>query len=65
MHLKLSSLSQDGFSGAAEAVVADPLQVADPDGHLREFVGVGVDLDPVELPRPDDGRKPPRPLRAA
>ena len=37
--------------GDRVAVGAEPLEVADPDGHLGEVVGVGVDLDAVELVR--------------
>ena len=42
---------QDRLAGHAEAVVAQPLNVTDPDGDLREFVRVFVDLDAVQLLR--------------
>src|ERR1035437_1369331 len=45
----------EGFGGGAEAVEADPLEPADPDGHLGEVEGIGVDLDAVELPGADGG----------
>ena len=48
--------AQDRIGGEAETVDADPLQPADPDGHLGEAVRVGVDLDAVELPRADTGQ---------
>jgi hypothetical protein len=46
-------LLEDRFLGLAESVALDPLEPADPDGHLRQLVGVGVDLDAVKLPRTD------------
>ena len=48
---------EDGFLGRAEAVEFEPLEPADPDGHLREVVGVGVEHDAVELPWADHGEE--------
>ena len=36
-----------------EPVVLLPLDEPDPDGHLSQVEGVGIDLDPKELMRPD------------
>src|SRR5213592_941506 len=43
---------QDGIVGDVEAVVAHPLEIADPDDDLRQLLGEGIDLDAVELRRP-------------
>ena len=40
---------EDGLAGESVAVFLEPLDVADPDGGLGQLVGVGVDLDAVEL----------------
>ena len=32
-----------------EAVVVHPLQIADPDHHLRKLLGIGIDLKSVQL----------------
>ena len=48
--------SEDGIGRKSKTVGAYPLEPADPDGHLGEVVGVGVDLDAVELPRTDAGK---------
>ena len=42
---------EDRVLRPGEAVLARPLQVADPHRHLGEVEGVRVDLDPVELAR--------------
>ncbi len=39
----------------AEAVGVEPLQVADPDRGLGELLGIGVDLDALDLGRGDLG----------
>ena len=48
---------ENRLGGTAEAVFAEPLDVADPDGDLGEFVGVGVDFDAVELGGGDAGEE--------
>ncbi len=40
---------EDRLGGIAEAVFAQPLDVADPDGGLGKLVGVFVDFDAVKL----------------
>ena len=40
---------QDGVGHVAEAIFVAPLQVADPGGDLRQFVGERVDFDAVQL----------------
>ena len=47
---------EDGVLGDMEAVGAGPLEEADPDGGLREVVGVGIEFDAVQLPRADHGQ---------
>ena len=47
--------AEDGVAPGAGAVLAGPLEVADPDGHLGELEGVRVDLDAVELPGAHEG----------
>ena len=47
--LEAVEVLQDRRAVVVEAVVAPPLQVADLDGYLGQFVGVGVDLDGAEL----------------
>ncbi len=42
---------EDRFGRRAKAVAAQPLDIADPDRGLRQFVRIRVDLDAVELPR--------------
>ena len=49
MRRMLCQRLQDGVGGDAEAVLVQPLEVADPDGGLGQLVGVGVDLDAVQL----------------
>ncbi len=52
------------FLPDAKAVLYSPLEVADPDGDLRELVGVGACLYPVELLGADlreEWREPDRP----
>ena len=51
MCLMLCSGRRMGSAHFAKAVFVAPLQVADPDRDLRQFVGVGVDLDAVQLLR--------------
>lgn len=41
--------SQNRLRWRPETVVDHPLQVADPDGDLRELVSVGISLYPVKL----------------
>ena len=43
--------AQHRLGRLAEAVLAQPLDVADPDGGLGELVGVCVDLDAMQLGR--------------
>ncbi len=43
--------AEDGAGDGGEAVVVQPLEVADPDHDLGQLVGVGVDFDAVELLR--------------
>ncbi|MFL7837633.1 MAG: hypothetical protein AB8I52_02470 [Candidatus Promineifilaceae bacterium] len=40
---------EDGVGVEVEAVFFAPLQIADPGRDLRQFVGVGIDLDVVKL----------------
>jgi hypothetical protein len=47
--LEAVEVLQDGRSVVVKAVVAPPLQIADLDRDLGQFVGVGVDLDGAEL----------------
>ena len=44
-------LFENRFTGETIAVISQPLDVADLDRHLREFVGVLVGLDAIELRR--------------
>ncbi len=53
----LSSGFRMGSAGIAKAVFGQPLDVADPDGGLGQLVGVGVDLDAVQLGRVDGGEE--------
>ena len=43
--------AQDGVGHVAKTVFVPPLQVANPHSNLRQFVGVRVDLDAVQLLR--------------
>ncbi len=47
--LDVVQLFEHRVRGQAVAVLVEPLNVADPDGDLRQLVGVGVGLDAVEL----------------
>jgi len=44
---------EDGIERRLVAVEVVPLQVTDPQNHLGELLGVGVDLQAEELRRPD------------
>ncbi len=48
---------QDRIRAYVKAVELEPLEIADPHGHLGELEGVRVDLDPVELPGADLGQE--------
>ncbi len=52
---------QDGLPRHRVAVVAQPLDLADPDHHPSEFGSIGVDLDPPQRARPKPGRLPRHP----
>jgi hypothetical protein len=41
-------------------VIQHPLNLADPQGHPRQFRREGIDLDPQQVLRPDGGKLPPQ-----
>ena len=57
MFLKVVHLAQDRFSRYAEAVCLNPLQVTNPKSRLCQLESVRIDLNTVELPRPNLGKK--------
>ena len=48
---------QDRSLGDRVAIPPVPLEESDPEGHLGQLEGVGIDLESVKLPRPDGGEE--------
>jgi len=55
--VEVVELLEDRGCGDRVAVAAMPLEESDPEGHLRQLVGIGIDLDAVELPGADRGKE--------
>jgi hypothetical protein len=52
----LSALT-NWIGGGPESIDTNPLQPANPYGHLCKVMGIGVDFDAVKLPRGDHGQE--------
>ena len=53
IHMSMASICRVDVARRVETVVVHPLQITDPNHHLRQPLRVRVDLDPRQLRRPD------------